>query len=212
MQAAAAKLEEAMRSEADARQAVADATSRVADLAERAARLEGDLASERLQAMTDRRHEAGEARDLKDQVRTSRGEAAGMRKELESLRELRSRRSVRLAVRTSDAMRGAKHRITGTKPSAKVARGRRAPLPTAEQERRLADALAAQAPGSPRVDGPLVSLIVLNRNGRSHLRRLLPKLDETTYRSFELIVVDDASTDGSREELARGGPIALTLR
>ena len=35
-QLAAAKLEEAMRSEADARQAVADATSRVADLAERA--------------------------------------------------------------------------------------------------------------------------------------------------------------------------------
>ncbi len=49
---------------------------------------------------------------------------------------------------------------------------------------------------------PLVSIVVLNRNGESHLRRLLPGLTrDTDYPNFELIVVDNSSTDGSREYL-----------
>jgi GT2 family glycosyltransferase/spore maturation protein CgeB len=49
---------------------------------------------------------------------------------------------------------------------------------------------------------PSVSIIVLNRNGEVHLRRLLPGLAlRTDYPDFELIVVDNGSTDGSRAYL-----------
>lgn len=65
------------------------------------------------------------------------------------------------------------------------------------------DALAAgirtrlgPAPAPP--DPPLVSIVVLNRNGAAHLRRLLSGLTErTAYRRFELIVIDNGSDDDS---------------
>jgi GT2 family glycosyltransferase len=45
---------------------------------------------------------------------------------------------------------------------------------------------------------PLVSIVVLNRNGADHLRRLLPGLTERTdYLNLELILVDNASSDES---------------
>lgn len=57
--------------------------------------------------------------------------------------------------------------------------------------------------GSNRVEGPLVSIVILTRNGVDHLSRLLPALNETRYRSFEVIVVDNGSTDGTDELLTR---------
>ncbi len=49
---------------------------------------------------------------------------------------------------------------------------------------------------------PLVSMIVLNRNGTEHLNILLKSLlEKTFYDNYELIVVDNASTDGSIEFL-----------
>jgi GT2 family glycosyltransferase len=53
-------------------------------------------------------------------------------------------------------------------------------------------------------DPPLVSIVVLNRNGIEHLRRLLAGLIEhTDYPRFELIVVDNASSDGSLDFIRR---------
>lgn len=50
----------------------------------------------------------------------------------------------------------------------------------------------------PRHHGPLVSIVIVTRNGRNHLRRLFPRLAGTTgYRNFEVIVVDNASRDGT---------------
>lgn len=49
-------------------------------------------------------------------------------------------------------------------------------------------------------DWPLVSIVVLNRDGADHLRRLLPSLVEhTDYPSLELVLVDNASRDDSLE-------------
>jgi len=47
-------------------------------------------------------------------------------------------------------------------------------------------------------DWPLVSIVVLNRDGADHLRRLLHGLAERTdYPNLELILVDNASSDDS---------------
>ena len=45
---------------------------------------------------------------------------------------------------------------------------------------------------------PLVSIIILNRNGLNHLKRLFNDFDvKTNYSNYEIIVVDNASTDDS---------------
>ena len=58
-----------------------------------------------------------------------------------------------------------------------------------------------------------VSVIVPVRNRRQLLRRLLDGLAVQTYPDFEVIVVDDGSTDGSAEEgrvdAARGRPVRV---
>ena len=49
---------------------------------------------------------------------------------------------------------------------------------------------------------PLVSIIILNRNGLEHLQRLFTDFDKTTnYSNYEIIVVDNASCDESVEYL-----------
>ena len=49
---------------------------------------------------------------------------------------------------------------------------------------------------------PLVSIIVLNRNGLGHLQRLFENFDKkTNYSNYEIIVVDNASCDESVEYL-----------
>lgn len=50
-------------------------------------------------------------------------------------------------------------------------------------------------------ESPLISVITVNFNGRHHLKRCLPSLLATTDREFEVIVVDNGSTDGSIEWL-----------
>lgn len=46
---------------------------------------------------------------------------------------------------------------------------------------------------------PLVSIIIDNWNGKHFLKRCLDSLLAQKYPNFELIVIDDASTDGSQE-------------
>lgn len=45
---------------------------------------------------------------------------------------------------------------------------------------------------------PLISVIILNYNGRHHLETYLPSVAATRYGQMELIVADNASTDGSQ--------------
>ncbi|MEZ5120450.1 MAG: glycosyltransferase [Solirubrobacterales bacterium] len=71
---------------------------------------------------------------------------------------------------------------------------RRAEL-AAEVRARLGPAPAIETP-------PKVSIIVLTRDGVQHLRRLVAGLVQSTdYPSFELVVVDNASSDGTHEFL-----------
>ena len=70
----------------------------------------------------------------------------------------------------------------------------------------------AARPGSTLTVGPLVSIVILTRDGATHLRRILASLDESTaYRSFEVIIVDNGSTDDTSEVLAlkRGFPLRV---
>ncbi|RIK38355.1 MAG: glycosyltransferase family 2 protein [Chloroflexi bacterium] len=59
-----------------------------------------------------------------------------------------------------------------------------------------------------------VAIVVLNYNGKAHLSPLLESLARQTRRDFELVIVDNGSTDGSRallEAEAARGRFALTL-
>jgi GT2 family glycosyltransferase len=49
---------------------------------------------------------------------------------------------------------------------------------------------------------PLISIVMLNYNGRTYLERAVPALLRLTYEPREIIVVDNGSTDGSLEYLA----------
>jgi GT2 family glycosyltransferase/glycosyltransferase involved in cell wall biosynthesis len=52
-------------------------------------------------------------------------------------------------------------------------------------------------PLSPVTDGPLVSIVVLNMDGRQHLETCLSSLFSQTYRNIEIILVDNGSRDDS---------------
>ena len=59
---------------------------------------------------------------------------------------------------------------------------------------------------------PLVSVVIPNWNGAAHLPACLIALRAQTLRDFEVIVVDNASTDGSVERLGRDYPEAQVIR
>ena len=46
---------------------------------------------------------------------------------------------------------------------------------------------------------PLVSIIIVNWNGRDHLRRCLNSVADQTFRDYEVLVVDNGSEDGSAD-------------
>ena len=55
-------------------------------------------------------------------------------------------------------------------------------------------------------NSPLISVVVLNWNGQQVVEKCLKSLQEQTYDPLELIVVDNASTDGSAELVKNGIP------
>jgi GT2 family glycosyltransferase len=59
---------------------------------------------------------------------------------------------------------------------------------------------------------PAASVIVLTYNSAAHLSACLDGLGAQTYRDFEVIVVDNASTDGSADLAGRCFPEALVVR
>jgi GT2 family glycosyltransferase len=68
----------------------------------------------------------------------------------------------------------------------------------------LARDLVALRPDPAPAEGPVVSMVITNRNGAHHLTRLLDGLrTRTRYRSIELVLVDNGSTDDSLRVLDR---------
>jgi glycosyltransferase involved in cell wall biosynthesis len=59
---------------------------------------------------------------------------------------------------------------------------------------------------------PRVSVIVPVRDRRALLRDTLSALDKQTYRDFEVLIVDDGSTDGSAEEVVAAADRGLPAR
>jgi len=59
---------------------------------------------------------------------------------------------------------------------------------------------------------PLVSIIILNYNGLKHLETCLSSIFKTNYPQFEVIFVDNGSTDGSVEFVKRNYSAAQVLQ
>ncbi len=78
------------------------------------------------------------------------------------------------------------------------------------QQRLVADAPKVAAPA----DAPHVTIAMLTRDGLHHLRTCLPALAATQYPSLDLVVVDNASSDGSvayLEQFAAEAPFDVTI-
>ncbi len=58
---------------------------------------------------------------------------------------------------------------------------------------------------------PCFSVLIVNYNGGALLQRAIDSLKRQTYRGFEVILIDNASTDGSVDALDTDGLPALTL-
>jgi GT2 family glycosyltransferase len=59
---------------------------------------------------------------------------------------------------------------------------------------------------------PLVSVVIPTFNRREKLKRLLDSVLKSSYKNLEIIVVDDASTDGTFEEIKQNYPTAKLVR
>lgn len=59
---------------------------------------------------------------------------------------------------------------------------------------------------------PLVSIVILNYNGFEHLKTCLDSVLKTNYPNFEIIVVDNGSTDGSVDFVKNNYPMVKLLR
>jgi len=59
---------------------------------------------------------------------------------------------------------------------------------------------------------PLVSIVILNWNGRNHLQQFLPSVLATTYINKEVVVIDNASTDDSVPYLQQYWPAVRIVK
>jgi len=59
---------------------------------------------------------------------------------------------------------------------------------------------------------PLVSVIIVNYNGKEHLEKCLESLSKVNYNKFEIIIVDNNSIDGSIEFLMKNYPSIIIIK
>jgi GT2 family glycosyltransferase len=68
------------------------------------------------------------------------------------------------------------------------------------------------SPDRPIPPTPHVSIVIVTWNGRPLLERFLPSVLATDYPAFEVVVADNASTDGTPEWLAQAHPSVRVIR
>ena len=184
-----------------------DRTTDDRSTAERIAQLEAR--SRDLEAELERRGDR-----LRDAVATTKVQTRELKQVRRELDALRRRRSVRLAVAVADRVRPVAARIraarhladggvAGLRDRVREGQARRSRRVAPAAEAALAAAIRAEPWPRPPTAGPLVSVVVLNRNGGRMLDGCLDGLVRTAYRDIELIVVDNGSTDGSPDRAAR---------
>ena len=145
------------------------------------------------------RADAATLRATRAQLRETEAERTALRREYTAFR---ARRSVRAGAAVADRLRRLRA-AAGRHPAPPAPPAEHPPaVDSAATVARLVAAAAAPA----RTDGPLVSIVMLTRNGAAHLRRTLPALATSAYRNMELIVVDNASTDDSAMVLGAYAP------
>src|SRR6266700_1399205 len=59
---------------------------------------------------------------------------------------------------------------------------------------------------------PLVSIVILNWNGRNYLQQFLPSILASTYGNMQVVVIDNASTDDSIPFLQHHFPAVKVIR
>lgn len=155
------------------------------------------------------RRAAHQAAEAERALITARAELRGTRARLEALE---AKRAVRLALGVKRTIRAIASRARplgrnrlGRRPQVRPADGQQLQA-TAAEEARMLERLSATASTTAIASGPLVSIVMLNRNGVHHLERCLPALARAAYRDLELIAVDNGSTDGSLEVLEAWRP------
>jgi len=191
------------------RATVRELRSQLADfeaaLAERKAAI-GDRDAEIEELLAARDAAEDSARSVLGEVGTLKDEVAAAEKKVTAItmryNRLLNRRIVRLALSVAGAFRplfrwrrGQRktNSVTHTAESAAVSNSYPKRRTTRrEVEREILRLRPQEGPTS----GPLVSMVVLTRDGAHHLKRLFAGLRErTAYRSFEVVVVDNASKD-----------------
>lgn len=167
-----------------------------------------------------------QGKDLMKQLAQAREKHLQTRRSLakteRKLGRLRNRRAVRLALGVAAALERP-YRLTkrllvlARDASRRGSRGRETDRTVSRRSSKKMMATVTAGirrlrPDAGSSSGSLVSIVVLTRDGKHHMKRLLSGLAErTAYRSFELIVVDNASTDGTDELLRREWPFPIRV-
>src|SRR4051812_4883990 len=89
--------------------------------------------------------------------------------------------------------------------------GPNAPLTADDSAGEALPAAASSRAGSPDAPSPLVSIIIDNYNYARYLPDAIDSALGQTYRPIEVIVVDDGSSDGSREIIIAYGDRLLPV-
>ena len=147
---------------------------------------------------------------LREASAVSRTHANELRQARRELEMLQRRRSVKLALWGSTRARQirdtayglvahGRRELRSVRRYIRDRAGRRRLRASPEAESALIATVRRDLPPANVISGPLVSIVILNRDGRQHLERCLSAVAATAYRNVEIVVVDNGSTDGSPE-------------
>ncbi|MGB9358641.1 MAG: glycosyltransferase [Acidimicrobiia bacterium] len=173
-----------------------------------------DLGAERDALQRSKDQASSRSKSLQSKLAATEKKLAAAEKRYDRLSK---RRTVRMALAFAGLFRPLFRFVRGqNKPKKVTSGGGQVPVASTRSERQrpslrgVTSAILKTRADEGPMSGPLVSMVILTRNGATHLERLFGGLQaRTAYRSFEVIVVDNASDDDTTEVLNRdwGFPI-----